>query len=132
MPTTTKKARRNRGLDWAFQLCAAATHTLSFAGTVLSGANRRKRSPGWVSCSPAHFARARADIYFILLLASPFFFSLPPSCNSDQGSHRRVFSPPPHYSSCQPVQNTKPVAIRSKTHEKVSFHFLGSSWRTRN
>ena len=36
------------------------------------------------------------------LLSSPFFFSLPPtrSCNSDPGSHNRLFSPPPHYGSC--------------------------------
>ena len=33
------------------------------------------------------------------LLFSPFY-SLPPSRNSDPGSHGRLFSPPPHYGSC--------------------------------
>ena len=39
-------------------------------------------------------------IPFIHLLSSPFFFSLPPSRNSDPRSHNRLFSPPPHYGSC--------------------------------
>ena len=33
------------------------------------------------------------------LLCSPFY-SLPPSRNSDPGSHNRLFSPPTHYGSC--------------------------------
>ena len=33
------------------------------------------------------------------LLSSPFY-SLPPSRNSDPGSHNRLFSPPTHYGSC--------------------------------
>ena len=33
------------------------------------------------------------------LLSSPFC-SLPPSRNSDPGSHSRLFSPPTHYGSC--------------------------------
>ena len=33
-------------------------------------------------------------IFFVLL------FSLPPSCNSDPGSHSRLFPPPTHYGSC--------------------------------
>ena len=32
-------------------------------------------------------------------LSSPFFFSLPPSRNSDAGSYGRLFSPHPHYDS---------------------------------
>ena len=34
------------------------------------------------------------------LLCLSFFFSLPPSRNSDPGSHSRLFSPPLHYGSC--------------------------------
>ena len=44
------------------------------------------------------------SVIFILffpshLLSSPFY-SLPPSRNSDPGSHSRLFSPPTHYGSC--------------------------------
>ena len=35
-----------------------------------------------------------------LLLSSSFLFSLPPSRNSDPGSHSRLFSPAAHYGSC--------------------------------
>ena len=34
------------------------------------------------------------------VLSSPFLFSLPPSRNTDPGSHSRLFFPPPHYGSC--------------------------------
>ena len=34
-----------------------------------------------------------------IFLSSPFLFSLPPSRNSDPGSHSRLFSPPTHYGS---------------------------------
>ena len=43
-----------------------------------------------------------SGLYNILsfhLLSSPFFSSPLPSRNSDQGSHRRLFSPPTHYGS---------------------------------
>ena len=36
-------------------------------------------------------------IYYLRLF---FFFSIPPSRNSDPGSHRRLFFPPLHYGSC--------------------------------
>ena len=43
--------------------------------------------------------------YFFPFFSIPFIifallFSLPPSRNSDQGSHSRLFPPPPYYGSC--------------------------------
>ena len=38
--------------------------------------------------------------FFPRLFSSPFFFSTPPSRHSAPGSHRRLFSPLPHYGSC--------------------------------
>ena len=53
-------------------------------------------------------AIAHIDVYlffFFLFFPMPFIifallFSLPPSRNSDPGSHSRLFSPPTHYGSC--------------------------------
>ena len=46
-----------------------------------------------------------AFLFLFLFFSIPFIifallFSLPPSRNSDPGSHSRLFSPPPHYGSC--------------------------------
>ena len=47
--------------------------------------------------------RSPTNIYMYIfpshLLSSPLY-SLPPSRNSDPGSHSRLFSPPTHYGSC--------------------------------
>ena len=40
------------------------------------------------------------SIAFIYLLVFALLLSLPPSRNSDPGSHSRLFSPPTHYGSC--------------------------------
>ena len=48
-----KKATRKRGRGWAFQWCTPMAHTWSFARAVLSGANRKKSTPAWISRSPA-------------------------------------------------------------------------------
>ena len=37
---------------------------------------------------------------FIPFIIFALLFSLPPSRNSDPGSHGRLFSPPTHYGSC--------------------------------
>ena len=39
-------------------------------------------------------------VFFIPFIIFALQFSLPPSRNSDPGSHRRLFSPPTHYGSC--------------------------------
>ena len=38
--------------------------------------------------------------FFIPFIVFALLFSLPPSRNSDPGSHSILFSPPPHYGSC--------------------------------
>ena len=54
---------------------------------------------GWLGCfglCGVNFSSFFSIPFIILAL----LFSLPPSCNSDPGSHSRLFSPPTHYGSC--------------------------------
>ena len=73
---------------------------------VMGHVDRRRQAQGIICCCVLTCKLRRTTPYVLVLffffpshlLSSPFY-SLPPSRNSDPGSHSRLFSPPTHYGS---------------------------------
>ena len=70
--------------------------------------------------------RKCASLFTIFVL----LFCLPPSRNSDPGSHSRLFSPPPHYGSCLAFLSREELFLPSSTRVELCLPTLGtlSSW----